>query len=129
MSCLEQQSPNIADGVHVNRSEDDVGAGDQVLTNRGKKFYWKENVSKVKSIFQKKKKTLHFSVHQFKTVINYDNFCKHFLIIFHAWTFVLAKDCLFKLRLLFWIQVFCFCFDECFQLDFFSYFKHHTLNY
>jgi S-adenosylmethionine synthetase len=31
MCCLEQQSPNIADGVHVNRAEEDVGAGDQVM--------------------------------------------------------------------------------------------------
>lgn len=34
MSCLEQQSPNIADGVHVNRSDEDIGAGDQVQKTR-----------------------------------------------------------------------------------------------
>lgn len=35
--AIEEQSANIAGGVHVNRMEDDVGAGDQVYQNKTNK--------------------------------------------------------------------------------------------
>jgi len=31
MVVIDQQSPNIAEGVHVNRLAEDIGAGDQVF--------------------------------------------------------------------------------------------------
>lgn len=30
LSAIEKQSPNIADAVHVNKSDEELGAGDQV---------------------------------------------------------------------------------------------------
>jgi len=30
MLAIDQQSPNIAAGVHINRTAEEVGAGDQV---------------------------------------------------------------------------------------------------
>jgi len=40
MLAIDQQSPNIAAGVHINRSAEDIGAGDQVCFEKQKYFIY-----------------------------------------------------------------------------------------